>query len=151
MRAARRTSTGFGDDFEVHTALALAYHASGSHEIAREHYDKATELARRVGSTTGSITLELPLLYSGMLFAQTGERGRAEDEWRAGVELAERSLEGYPDNTGVRACLASFYGLLGDPSAFSRERQRALDADFNAYRHYSLAATHAALGLKQAH
>ena len=72
MRAARRTSTGFGDDFEVHTALALAYHASGSHEIAREHYDKATELARRAGSTTGSITLELPLLYSGMLFAQTG-------------------------------------------------------------------------------
>ncbi len=136
----------FGDDFEVHTALALAYHASGSHEIAREHYDKATELARRAGSTTGSITLELPLLYSGMLFAQTGERGRAEDEWRAGVELAERSLEGYPDNTGVRVYLASFYGLLGDPSAFSRERQRALDADFNAYQLHSLAATHAALG-----
>ena len=81
-----------------------------------------------------------------MLFAQTGERGRAEDEWRAGVELAERSLEGYPDNTGVRVYLASFYGLLGDPSAFSRERQRALDADFNAYQLYSLAATHATLG-----
>jgi hypothetical protein len=81
-----------------------------------------------------------------MLFDQTGERDRAEDQWQRGLKLTEASLATYPDNIGVSLFHAMFQGLLGNWSVLAGEQQRVLDSDLNAYQLHSFAATLAALG-----
>jgi TolB-like protein len=134
----------FGNDLEVQALVAQAHHALGAQGKAREHYDNAIALVEQTESAGGAVAGAL--LYSGMLFDQTGERDRAEDQWQRGLKLTEASLATYPDNIGVRLFHAMFQGLLGNRPALAGEQQRVLDSDLNAYQLHSFAATLAALG-----
>ena len=131
----------FGDDHEVHNYLAFAHQLLGNYDRALEHYEAAI-----TGSSSGEPSLD-PLLFGGILSDELGDRGRAEELWRWGVELVEPKLEAYPDNYRMRLILTCFYGLLGEDAAFFAQEQRALEtADFHAFALNYLVAVHARRG-----
>ena len=127
----------FGDDSDIHLHVAASHHVLGHHERAREHYEKA--IAMR-----GEQEL-LTLLWSGLFFEQIGERDRAREMWRRGLELVQSKLLAHPDHVGTRFYSASFYGLLGEEASFLAEEERALSSGFN-FLVDSLAAVHAKRG-----
>ena len=125
----------FGDDEAIHTFVATSHHSLDNVERAREHYEKAT-----------AVPNPQQLYYAGLFFDQLGERERAEEAWRRGVETLEPKLEAYPDNTRMRSYLASFYGLLGERASFLAEEERAVSSNVNSFALYELAAVRAKLG-----
>ena len=82
----------------------------------------------------------------GLLFDRLGERGRAEEAWRRGIELVQPTLETYPDNNQFRLFLACFHGLLGEHASFLAEEERILEKGDFDFELYGLAAVHAKLG-----
>ena len=131
----------FGDDQEIHALLGASYQLLGHHERAQEHYEKAIDLEM----LSSSSATPYALVWAGSFFDQIGERERAEEVWRRGVELLEPKLEAYPDNIRMRLYLAGFYGLLGEQS-FSIEEERALSANIIPWGYEHLAAVHAKRG-----
>jgi tetratricopeptide (TPR) repeat protein len=129
----------FGDYHETHNYLAFAHQLLGNYETAREHYEKAI-----THSPPGEPNFD-SLVFAGILLDELGERERAEEVWRRGVEELKPRLEAYPDNFRTRSILACFYGLLGERAAFVAEETRALEVAGPVEVHY-LMAVHARLG-----
>ena len=125
----------FGDDEEIHSQVAYSHHSLGNVERAREHYRKAT-----------SSSYPSALLSAGLFFDQVGERERAEEAWRRGVEMLEPKLEAYPDDMRTRLSLACFYRLLGERASFLAVEERLVSSGFKSGAFYFLAAVRAKLG-----
>ena len=140
----------FGDDWEIHGWVGLAHHFLGNLERAREHYERATGLTRTTHSASVSFFGESGLdsiLFSGLLYDESGERELARAAWRRGVELIEPKLQVNPDNLRLRLILASLYGLLGERASFLEEEKRALETnDFSPYEILYVATLHVRLG-----
>ena len=61
---------------------------------------------------------------AGAFYDRIGERPRAEEVWRIGIELTAPMLDVDPDNSRLRMSFASLYGLVGDRDTFIAEEAR---------------------------
>jgi serine/threonine protein kinase/TolB-like protein/tetratricopeptide (TPR) repeat protein len=122
----------FGDDALLHDQVARAHHALGHPERARQHYEKAT-----------AVSYPVAFFGLGLLFEQLGERERAEEAWRRGVELLAPRLKASPDDPHTATYLACFYGLLGERSPFLALKRTLVATGYSFDGFWDLAAVEA--------
>lgn len=122
----------------VHYFTALAHHCLGDFVSAKMLYEQAIKLAPE---DTGSYAI------LGFLLKQNGQPSEARRIWMRGLEILKRNVDESPQNPGIHATLAIFYGQLGNRDALLKQEDWILrEAPDNGNAVASLADAFARLG-----
>lgn len=135
IRAGNVYQARFGDDELLHIEVAIAHHALGHLERALQHYEKAM-----------AVSYQPAFLGAGLLLDQMGERERAEEAWRRGVEILEPTLDAFPDDARTATYLACYYGLLGEHSSFLAQERVVIAGGPHFDAFWDLVAIEARIG-----
>ena len=121
----------FGDDPEIHTFVATAYHALGDFESARIHYNKAMRL---FGQNPSYYVFTL----AAILNYQDGEPEKAREILSRYNQILGPLVEAYPDNRRFRTSISflqEFKQALKDPGA---EDSKEFWNSLGSYFHFPL-------------
>jgi TolB-like protein/predicted Ser/Thr protein kinase len=141
----------FGEDSFVAVLGASALERLGDLAGARERYVHVVERLMQPSIEPGTATAYdlVALLAAGVLDHRTGNRERALELWRRGLQLTRDALAVDADGVGLQVFRATFLGYLGD-RAFSKEAAAALAsldaAGLNPWELIYLAGGYAQLG-----
>jgi tetratricopeptide (TPR) repeat protein len=118
----------FGHDAFLYVLGASSRERLGDLAGARERYDRGTQPLQAASLEPGSVTeYDLTaLLFAGIFHERDGRPARAQALWKKGIELTEDLLAIDDGGVGIRIFHATFYGFLGDRTAFAREEAAAL-------------------------
>jgi tetratricopeptide (TPR) repeat protein len=138
IETAETVLSKFGERARTHMMLGFANGDLDQLEEARNHYQKAIELAPD----------DFPVYrFLGALLKRSGNPKMARDAWERGLGIGKRLLSAYPHNPRLRTSLAILYGYLGNKPGLLSEEARVLnDEPDNGLLLSNLASAHAALG-----
>lgn len=106
----------------LHNNLSILYAGRGETALARQHNQKALDLAQTTGTPRGTFQA---LIQKGYLHQEAGEMGRAEKTYKEALALAQPSNP--QDQIEIDRTLADFYVVQGRDAQAEALYSRALE------------------------
>ena len=105
--AGEKFLTSFGEDFEVHVWMAIAFQSMGRRKEAEFHFRRSLEVAPSGGINGGRF-------FAAAFFRQDGRLDEADRMALELIDVVETKLTRTPENYKLHGLLGGAYGVVGD-------------------------------------